>query len=437
MIAPRKSRRWFFVTGAVLLLAVALGFAIPSWQRHGLVGRAIPERPDLSRLPAALADRVAAAEAQARSFRRDADGLGALARLYHANGFLEEAVRCYRVLGAVQPREPRWPHLQATIVASFGQLHEALALEQRTLALDPDNAAARLLSADAWLKTNQLAAAVTAYREILVREPDHAYALLGLGQCLMRQGDWAGSRDAVSQAVARHPNFGAGWKFLVTVHEHFHDEPAAREAARRGSTAGRFGVAPDPVLEALADDCYDAYRLSVLAAMSGDPARAQRLLERAIVLAPSAGSYHQALAELFFAAKEFARARAEVEKAVQLAPKTWDAWALLIDTSLQLGDPAAAERAVLAGVEQCPDSGYLRYANGSRLRNQGRLNDALAELALAKRLEPGDHRPYLETALIHFSRRESEAAQTDLRAALQRDPGNPLAQQWLVHPPSP
>jgi len=52
-------------------------------------------------------------------------GLIALSRLYHANGFFNEALQCYAGLQRLQLGEARWLHLKASILAGFGRLDEA------------------------------------------------------------------------------------------------------------------------------------------------------------------------------------------------------------------------------------------------------------------------------------------------------------------------
>ena len=76
--------------------------------------------------------------------------------MYHANGFLDEAGRCYQGLQQLDPAEPRWLHLHATILAGYGQIEPALALWKRVRELAPDYLPAQLRSGDSLLNPRTL-----------------------------------------------------------------------------------------------------------------------------------------------------------------------------------------------------------------------------------------------------------------------------------------
>src|SRR6185369_15806842 len=94
-------------------------------------------------------------------------GLIALSRLYHGNGYFAEALTCYGLLSQLDPAEPRWLHLRASILAGYGELEPAIKLWQRVTQLAPNYVAAHLRLCEALLKSNQAAAAAAEYEQVL------------------------------------------------------------------------------------------------------------------------------------------------------------------------------------------------------------------------------------------------------------------------------
>ena len=87
----------------------------------------LPAVPDTGDGPQALADAIRDAHERAQSDagQEAMDGLRDLATLYHANDFVQEAEICYRLLGEVQPEEPRWLYLLAYLRLRSGDAEGA------------------------------------------------------------------------------------------------------------------------------------------------------------------------------------------------------------------------------------------------------------------------------------------------------------------------
>lgn len=428
------NRRWIWlaVSSVVLVGGARLGWRAVN--RHTLAAQSVPDRPALNAWPAELADRIARGEEAAQGYFRPISGLAALSRLYHANGFYNEAIRCYEGLQRLEPGEARWPHLLASILGGFGRLDEALLLCQRATDLAPGYLPARLRLGDILLKAGRPTLAAKTYAEALERDPGHPYALFGLARCAIAAGDWPKAREHLQQAVKLHPDFVGGLSLLVTVSEHFADQATA-DSLRAAINQRQFLDLPDPWLDSLSDDCYDPYRLSVAAAVanfSGDAAAARRWLERAIALAPASSSYPRALGKMFLQARDYATARQYLEKAVAVAPGDSDAWALLVEALTAMGDLEAAQRALAAGLVNCPQSPGLHYAYGRRLSGAGRINEAIAEFKTTKSLRPNEANAYVDLALVYFQMERMDEAIAELKAALTVQPGHPLALEVLA-----
>lgn len=429
---PRRNRKWVWLA---LGLGVALA-GVGGWlgQRRAKVMAALPTVPPLENRAAELADRIAGAQREAHGWLHPERGLVALARLYEANGFYPEALDCQAALRRIEPREARWWHLAAGIHAGFGRADEARPLWERAIELAPDYLPARIRLGDSLLKSNQAAAAVQVYEAALAVSPRQPYALLGLARSRVNARDWTGARTHLQAALAAEPGFVGALSLLVTVEEKLGDQAAARRL--RSEIGGReFTDIPDPWAEELTDDCYDAYRLSVAAAVArhrGDPARSRALLERAVDLAPAAGTYRRQLGQLLLHLQDYSPARRHLEKAVAIAPTDTDAWLQLVEVFTALQMPAEAERTLGAGLAANPGSAALYYAAGRRLSAAGRLGEAAAAFSRAKQLRPSEANAYVDLAGVYFQLGRIEAGIAELEAALVVQPGHALAMQILA-----
>lgn len=426
--------RVILIVLAVAVLGAAGGWTARTTLRHRTVARHLPAPPALTGAPAVLADHLADAELQARHWRLAPQGLAQLGRLYHANGFYPEALACYEGLSLLEPRHALWPHLRASIITNFGRMDEALPLRLRAVELAPDYLPARLRLGDVLLKANRPAEAARTYDEALLRAPGNPFALLGLARCALTAGDWSKAREHLRNAIALNPDFIGALSLLVTVSEHFGDRATA-DSLRLTIGRREFSDLPDPWLDELTAVCFDAYRLSVAAAVAnaaGDRAAALALLDRAIVLAPRAGTYHRQAGQLRLDAQEYRAAQEHLEKAVALNPTDADAWLRLMDALRGLGQTQAAVRAMLSGLTHNPQSPSLHLEHARWLRAGNRMDEAIAAFRLSHELRPSEASTLVElaTALVTVGRNDEAA--TALTQALERQPDHPIALATLA-----
>ena len=396
-------------------------------QRAEVFAAAIPAVPDLSLWPEPMRRRVEAAERKLAE--QPLEGLAELSRLYHANGFFADAAQCYTGLTRLQPREPRWFHLHATILAGYGDNAPALALWQRTVELAPDYVPARLRLGDVHLRQADFAAAAQVYREILAAHPNEPYAQLGLARCEYEAGRWEPARRLLEPLVTS-TNFNLGYDLIVTVYERLGLEAQARAVRGRMRESGAYRDAADPWADALADDCYDVYRLSLASGTAhryGDIPQAFRRIQQALELAPDQATLHFQLGGLHASQRAYSKARQCFELCTRLKPDFSDGWVQYSIMSETLGDRAAADQATLDGLRNCPNSPGLHLQYAQRLLRDKRPAEAIPEFEASIRLRPNEAPAYLglASALISLGRREEGLAAVD--GALVAEPGHPLA----------
>ncbi len=398
-------------------------------ERQAIVARALPAVPDLSPVLPVLRDRIVAAQQRARSRFTASPGLAELSRLYHANGFLDEAARCYTGLEELAPTEARWLHRHATILAGYGEIADGTRLWRQVIRLAPDYIPARLRLGDCLLKSNQNAEAATAYADVLRINPDNSYALLGLARIDLEAGRWDQARTRL-EAVVSQTNYSLGYDLIVSLYERLglREQAAAIRGANKAS--GAYRDPPDPWLEELNDDCFDSYRLSLAAGLATsfhDRAKAVSLLERAIALAPEDVSCHFQLGCLSVEQHNIPVAREQLELCTTLAPDFSDGWARLSDLQAQIGENLAAESTLTAGLKHCPSSPGLHLMRARNLRKAGRGEEAVNEFLISIRLRPNEPDALVELGSLYIETGRVGEGVQKLNEALDADPGDPAA----------
>ncbi len=421
--------------GVGLLAVAAVGwFGVRTWHVHQVIAARIPDPPDVSTWPPELQDRIQEADQRARRWLRPLPALAELSRLYQANAFFDEALACDQALEVCEPGDARWFHLHANILAGLGQPDEAAPLFRRAAALAPDYAPAQVRLGDALLKAGHTNQAVQVYGQVVARHGDHPYALLGLARCAVANNDWTKARAYLQRALAVSPEFIGALSLMVTVHEHAGEQGEA-DAIKLQIGRREFSDLADPWLDALREDCYDAYRLSVAAVvtnMAGDPATAMHLLQRAVALAPNTGSYHRQLGLMLSHVPDYPAAREQLEQAVRLTPTDRDAWLLLYQLLTSMGEKDTAGRTLAAGLANCPESASLHLEQARRLNTAGMREEAINEFRESYRLQPSEAGPLVEMASVLFTVNRSDEALAALHTALEKQPEHPLALATLM-----
>lgn len=419
--------------GLVLVVAAAAG---TWWWRAGQRARLIEPHlrapPDLSGRADELQRRVA--EAWRRALAGSVPALIELSRLYHANGYLAPALASYAALAELQPDEPRWPHRQAVILAGFGDAEPALARWRRVAALAPDYLPAQLRLGDLLFKTNRPDEAAAVYRQMLQKQRDEPHALLGLARLDLEAGRWAEARERLEKVVAR-TKYALGYDLIVTVYEQLglHDQAAAVRAQHKASGAYRDPF--DPWMNELLEVCFDPYQLAVAggaAHRAGESALAIRWLERAVALAPDEAALRFQLAGVHAEMGERPKAREQLETCTRVQPGFADAWAHLAALLEASGDPAAAERAVAAGLGHAPQSAGLHLMRARYERRAGRGANAIAAYRRSLELRPNEAEPYVELATLLLPTERAAEGIAHLQQALAVEPDHPMALSLLA-----
>ncbi len=311
-----------------------------------------------------------------------------LSALYAAQGDWTAVVEHGTAALVLDPTDAAAHHLLAQAYVNLGRADEAQAAYQALVAADPTDSLAHerlgglLALSDPAAARPHLQAAATPLAADLLAVLDNAgdvpaYRLARIGQACLEHGEPGLAALALRRAVVLNPAYADGHALLGQALDALGDPAAAQEHLE---TAAR--LAPDAVL---ARSLLGLHYLR-----QGNPTAARPHLESAYTLDPQNPAFSLYLATLYAALGQYAAADIWWDEATRLAaqdPLIWEAMARFYlergITSGQRGWLAAHTLASLA-----PQSGVAHDLLGWAHALAGRYDEAQDELLRALELDP-------------------------------------------------
>jgi tetratricopeptide (TPR) repeat protein len=428
----------------LVLMAVLLALVVTVvllWrvrQEQATLRAAVPERPDVDERNPVLAEKINTAHRAVVENGDRAAALAELGRLYHANGYYQEAAACWEALHRHQPREPRWAYLAADAHRWRGDQVRFEQWLDETLRRAPDYAPARLQRAEIYFKTGRTAAAEAAYQQRLVLVPGDPYARLGLARLTLLRGEERPAREQVEQVVRDHPGFASAHNLYAELLAAAGDAAGARRQRWLGSEAGRHQEAPDPWLDELVAWCFDPERLQRLARVRyetqvGD--RGINLARRAIELAPHDPNGYEVLGDLYLKLGDAENARLVLEEGLGQAAPGARSVQLYVHLSQALRQSRQFERAEQVAREGLAEHGAaheLYDALGVSLAERQRPVEAEAAFRQAIALKPTDPISHYHLGLALMAQDRPAEARRAVERALEVQPTFPQALTLLA-----
>lgn len=415
--------------GILLILLAACG----SGERD-FVLQSIPDSPDLAGFPDRLHQRIENAELQILNGKDPVNGLADLSRIYHSNGFYEEASVCYQALHVCEPTEGKWAHMLAEILSSYGQLDEALPWRQKAVDLASDYVPAWIRLGDVYLKRNQISDAEAAYQSALKVDAENAYALVGLARIHIQKNNLEGARMALEKAI-KSSDLAIGADLLATVYQELGLKAQAEALRGLAKASGSFIDIPDVWVAELYGESFDTYQIAVAAGMcerGRNLPGAIRLLQRALQLAPKDATLHFQLGQTYLGQGKTDQAIESFKACVENDPTFSDGWFRLADIYSTMGDSESEGVALATGLYHNPDSPGLHLANGARLKRAGNYQAAIREVEKAIQLRPEEASPYTELASLYIIESDYAKGIELLKKTLSIESLHPLALSTLV-----
>lgn len=311
------------------------------------------------------------------------------------------AALCVSVLvspAAAQTGDPDALYKAGVAARDAGRPDDAIRQFERVLAIQPDNADARVQLGFSLTARRRFAEAERAFRRVLEQTPSYDDARLGLARIAFFQNDLA--RAERELAALRAPNNAEARALAAQVGR-------AREAARAAAVAaarqrrieqaraarrnGRFAEAERLFRAAVSEQPQAAdpwVDLGLAIAFQGRFAEARAAFERALALAPGNLDAVLGLARIDLYTNALDSADARIAQVLAARPADRDARALQARVRLARGDAEGAEADFRALATAAPGELDYQLGLGDALRARGEDEAAREVYRVAERIDP-------------------------------------------------
>lgn len=314
---------------------------------------------------------------------------------------------------------------EANRLLRMGLVREAIGEYAKLLEQAPEDKAALLGSARAWLAANQPERAREALGRLLAVDPHHAEAGAHLAMLEALAGDDAALGRLEKLAARRRPGFFAPFN-LGTVLAERGDLEGARQALQKA-------------LEAEPASPFACFKLGSLALKAGQPAEAARHFEKAAELARGDWAPLLMLSRAQAAQGELGRAVKTLGDALGRAPREPGLHEEMFKLCMLAGSPQGAMKAAIALRGLAPENARYAYLHGLATLSVGLLPQArdVFEHALQQAPEAWEIKQALaQTCSLLKDRARATALLEEIVAERPGEPGpvNDLAVEYLSRP---
>jgi cellulose synthase operon protein C len=253
------------------------------------------------------------------------------------------AVKALEAAAAKQPTNPNWPTMQGRLLAGSGDLAGARQRYERALSLQAAYEPALLGMVDLDMRAKQPEAALRRVDAALAAVPDSWRIRLLKAELQARaEAPDDAVRQTLEEAVRTAGGQSAPHQRLVNFYLNAGQLKPALQAAQAAHAA-------------LPGSVDLGMLLARTHAASGEQRQAVAVLQQLSVTHPKNASVFVQLAQLHTAQREFGAARGRLANALDIDPRSMEAWGGLVDLALAEGQPKAALEVARRVQTQFPD----------------------------------------------------------------------------------
>ena len=314
-----------------------------------------------------------------------------LAQAFHAHDLFPQAVAAYAEAIAFQPGDYRWPYLAALAQAETSP-QAALPLFRQAISLQPANAAVYINYGDVLLRLGQHAEAAQAYRQALALDSGSSYALYGLAQVALIDGEPGEATELLERAQAIAPHHGEIYSLLAQAYQRLGMEDQARRQAMLAGAWPDASRASDPVaqaMESLAVDSQATARRGVSLAKRGAFEGAEKAFREVLEIRPGNARDFANLGGALAGQGRQKEALEAYRKGLEIDPSDVDTLNNIGLTFLQLGDFDRAGQYLGKALELDPGFAAALGNLGLLAEQQKRPDQAVEYFRQALELNPG------------------------------------------------
>jgi tetratricopeptide (TPR) repeat protein len=165
-----------------------------------------------------------------------------------------------------------------------------------------------------------------------------------------------------------------------------------------------------------------SFNSGVEALQAGDKAAAETKFLEAVKKNPDLPAGWQALSQLAYEKKDWAKAVEYGQKATDLDPSLTDLYQLMGSAATQMGDKAKAAEFAKAYAEANPDSPDILYNKGVEAFNKGKMKDAEESLTKAVAAKPDFANAHYLLGMACFNQNKKPQAKEHFEKYLELDP---------------
>ena len=360
------ARRRFLGIGLVVLLAIAsVGLA---WSRGWFAPpREIPG--DVTEGDADVVAAVQKARAAVAKEPKSANAWGRLGQVLQIHSYFDPALVAYAEAIRLDPRNPDWPYLRASILLVSAAPADAIP--------DLERAAERGLGESARLRLAELLIGQGRFEEagdtaskVLQARPNDPRAHLAMAQVAVSRQAWAECLrrlDAVADAPQAQKQ---ACSLRLLAYGRLGDAAAAKRERDRLAKLPDDPAWPDPLLDELARlqvGLVPRLTNSLNLLKQGQQRQAVAALHDAIRDYPDSALAYGALGRCMAILQDYPASEEALLKCLELDPESADIWAVLALVRVERKDPKGAMKCLLEVIRLKPTDAESHYKAG-RLR---------------------------------------------------------------------
>lgn len=266
-----------------------------------------------------------------------------------------------------------------------------------------------------------LSKAIDEFRLALQYDPTSSFLSMELADVYAMTGRWRNAVEEAEAAVSRNPSDAEARRLLGRLYLRLLTRDGGQQVA--GDLEQRAVQQFEQLVERYPDDAASLLVLAQLYRVSGDNAKAEEALKRAVALDPDSPDATTQLALLYVDLGQYHTA---IELLRKIAGENADTQVLtsLAHAYEQVQDYAAAAEAYGRVLERSPENVAVRKALGQNLLYSQQYDQALEQYQIVVQANPRDPDAYLRLSQIHRHKRNFDQARENLNRAIDLAPDN-------------
>lgn len=433
----------------VLAVGLALAASLPLHAEDALL-KPVP-MPDLSKLPAQKADAMRKEREEFDRVRatlagdRLAEAYAMLATVYSRNELNAAATVAIEDAVLLAPKDGRWRYLQGIISLNDKNTLGAKTSFENAFALDQNYLPIRTAAANQRIASGDLDGARKMLEEYVAKSQDEAVPYAMLGDIALRQKRYRDAIDQLGRALKLAPDANKLYAQLADAYAGAGDAKAAAEArAKAGNNPpslydplgsglfGRNAAKAPPQPSRPADPKAQALNDAIVQSGQRQYAAARASLDKALKIAPNDVDTLALYARIEAISGNIPAAQSRAEAAIAADGK--NAVARFSQGAVRevAGDDAGAQRGYEEAIRLDPKQIGARVSLGNLLMRNGRYDGAIEQYRKVTELAGGDGDAWARLLAAEVAAGRCAAGLKDINGALAKNSNDAYLLQLFV-----